>query len=744
MNNNPLKEIAKYLAKNYYDISLYTNRINSEDKNSNLYREKYTTIFSEEYRDLLKDEFNGDPLQQPITRNVVIIGAGATKDGFKEVKMASEFIELIKSKNGIDFNSTIKGHLTEKYDIERDRLRALYTTEAKDSLDFETELRLLTHFYPEQVIRDKITEHYNKRFYPCRVYEILAHLFKHRFIDVIINFNFDEMLDQAIINEMAGSSNFHYIYSDGHCVEKSQYIINGTFRKPIYIKPHGTASHPSTMKFTKEDYYLLPTAMKKQIEDVLSATIRIGQEEKEEARRVDFLNIITVGYAMKSLEVNQILRKLLTTENALKIPIKAKIFHFNIKSEGTRYPYPTSGIREIDDCVVADEGYQRAIFSGDGQTYKNLGHSFEALWNEIMLWFTDNYKPSNINDHLIISKLFHDEENRKRSIDDDIEYFEKRIYAEICISLMRTKDKIDLKQFINEGGGNYYTLYKNEQKKRGNSHHPFYYFFENLGLTNTGSIENQIFELKKIENLRIEDCMLIESTQKHKGTLYKLASEMSKERWYKESFRFSSLRIKPVATKKEQEMSYIDSYSIKNSVQSILTLQVLLEENIKKCSDLVLLSVEDYSIYNWIKTEINALPAERRPRIQTVLSQRWFRTSDHESVRYLPDWYQHQFMFIFLKKEQPQIESNIAGIKGWSIAGDSIFYAKYNFSSGISPIVIPKSSESDNRMLIDQFYLYWLKGFDSQKAQKESIDTSYFYVSKNKFEQLRENWLNSI
>ena len=40
------------------------------------------------------------------------------------------------------------------------------------------------------------------RYYPGLAYEILAHLMKHGFIDAIINFNFDEVLDQAIEDEL--------------------------------------------------------------------------------------------------------------------------------------------------------------------------------------------------------------------------------------------------------------------------------------------------------------------------------------------------------------------------------------------------------------------------------------------------------------------------------------------------------------------------------------------------------------
>ncbi|MBK7939692.1 MAG: hypothetical protein IPJ82_22550 [Lewinellaceae bacterium] len=81
--------------------------------------------------------------------------------------------------------------------------------------DFESYLLLMTKFFREQDVRKALQEMFNVRYAPCLFYEIAAHLFKHRFFDVIINFNFDELLDQSIREEMGVAD--YKIISDGDC-----------------------------------------------------------------------------------------------------------------------------------------------------------------------------------------------------------------------------------------------------------------------------------------------------------------------------------------------------------------------------------------------------------------------------------------------------------------------------------------------------------------------------------------------
>ncbi len=81
---------------------------------------------------------------------------------------------------------------------------------------------------------------------PLLVYELMAHLVKHGFIDHVITFNFDELLDVALPNEL-GDGAFLRIFSGYECVSDRDQ------EKPSLIKIHGTVSSPESMRFTDAD-----------------------------------------------------------------------------------------------------------------------------------------------------------------------------------------------------------------------------------------------------------------------------------------------------------------------------------------------------------------------------------------------------------------------------------------------------------------------------------------------------------
>lgn len=111
-------------------------------------------------------------------------------------------------------------------------------------------------------------------------YELLAHLIKHKFIDNIVTFNFDEVLDRAIDNEL-GSDGFHLVLSD-------QQAIEGLDRqKPRLIKIHGTISIPRTMRFTRGDTGFLP-------EDTINLLDNTNKIDPDKKTKV---NIISLGYS---------------------------------------------------------------------------------------------------------------------------------------------------------------------------------------------------------------------------------------------------------------------------------------------------------------------------------------------------------------------------------------------------------------------------------------------------------------
>ena len=84
----------------------------------------------------------------------------------------------------------------------------------------------------------------------------------------------------------------------------------GRFRAPLYVKPHGTASHKSSMRFTRGDYFLLPENMRQLLLECLTRTdvtmivIGFGMQSEEFSRLIATAaqerNIRMVGYPLDS------------------------------------------------------------------------------------------------------------------------------------------------------------------------------------------------------------------------------------------------------------------------------------------------------------------------------------------------------------------------------------------------------------------------------------------------------------
>jgi hypothetical protein len=123
-----------------------------------------------------------------------------------------------------------------------------------------------------------------------KTYELIAHLLKHRFLDAVINMNFDELLDQSLDDEL-GVGEYQRIVSDRDCVavqtdeQETDYV-------PLYIKLHGTASEPESLRFTRESYYDSPA--------------RVGTVAAE-LFQVPECVIVNVGFGLGSFDLHRLL-----------------------------------------------------------------------------------------------------------------------------------------------------------------------------------------------------------------------------------------------------------------------------------------------------------------------------------------------------------------------------------------------------------------------------------------------------
>ena len=169
------------------------------------------------------------------------------------------------------------------------RLQRVYKLDPKD---FETRLAALSRT-PEvtQRVRKEIANRYGYRHPTILGYELLAHLLKHRFLDAIISFNFDELLDQSLDDEL-GPTGYRRLVSDRDSTGAVKDPDDPDYL-PLYIKLHGTASEPDSLRFTRESYYTLPRNMTDAVETLFDS---------------DRCVVVNVGSAMTGLDLHRLLR----------------------------------------------------------------------------------------------------------------------------------------------------------------------------------------------------------------------------------------------------------------------------------------------------------------------------------------------------------------------------------------------------------------------------------------------------
>jgi hypothetical protein len=185
---------------------------------------------------------------------------------------------------------------------ERERIERIT---AVDPEEFEAQLSAIGQILGgDRRVRTAISELYQVRHPTIKAYELIAHLLKHRFLDAVITMNFDELLDQSLDDEL-GIGEYQRIVSDRDCVavqtdeRELDYI-------PLYLKLHGTASEPESLRFTRESYYDSPA--------------RVGTVAAE-LFQVPECVVVNVGFGLGSFDLHRL----------LAIPDKVQLFDLSMK-----------------------------------------------------------------------------------------------------------------------------------------------------------------------------------------------------------------------------------------------------------------------------------------------------------------------------------------------------------------------------------------------------------------------------
>ncbi|MBL7808575.1 MAG: SIR2 family protein [Saprospiraceae bacterium] len=382
----------------------------------------------EAYREILDKP--GPKHSYPFSRNIVIVGAGASHNACSEIKLAKQAGEHLLGKF-----SKIKDLI----DGEIKNLSSIYQLKEED---FETKLLAINKFYPKE-LKKELKELYDHRYYPNLTYEIIAHLFKHRFIDAIVNFNFDEILDRAIEDELQPYE-YDKIISDGDYDQLDNTSEIG-LKRPIYIKPHGTISHESTLRFTRVDYFGMPHGIESALIELIRAHVNLVNTQVP-------VNLIVIGYNMQSAEFNHILRD--------NLPNNSKIFQLTPEKSIDTTLDEWKDKKEIKYCHSEDFPYSGIQNEPDGKTKPyDLDGVMNQLWKDIEGNFKKQYKPRGIDRHILLAKLLHSDEliSGKEKIH---QYIKDRTYFEFALSMFKYKGFMSVVQLNEDRFGKYLNFYR--------------------------------------------------------------------------------------------------------------------------------------------------------------------------------------------------------------------------------------------------------------------------------------------
>lgn len=481
MNN--LKYLAEQLAINYYNASVVPDNSQVlEDKDSLPDKDK---IFS--------STKENDNLY--FSRNIVIIGAGASKSAYKFSLTANELINKVFVDGEIgeflqkqsnwekflnEFNKVHNVHLTQRkiYDPE-------YLKEQLDKLTFEQAMgmfcSLLGNNRINEIIKNAIDEFGINKFIPCFLYEALAHLFNHRYIDVIVNMNFDEALDNSIEDEM-GASTYYKIIEEEDVIPINLMMDDKRLRVPIYIKPHGVIKKANTYKYTTESYI-------QNSERVIELAKQLFNGDVGNSRgKIKKSNIIFLGYSLGDIDIlNLLFEQFKETLNDRKI----EYFIFDLKPESVKVEL----VKKFDDWITKSGGvdtatkeklkndFKRTVENSycfecassnynepENLTSNELSGYLAKLYKLIQGEFKNPFKPRDLSRHELLTKFF-----PRNKLAEELYYislkpemfFLKRAKFHCLYDFIKFKGKVPIEVLTKDRAGIYYGLYLRTLSEKG-------------------------------------------------------------------------------------------------------------------------------------------------------------------------------------------------------------------------------------------------------------------------------------
>lgn len=263
-----------------------------------------------------------EPLFERKMRCIAIVGAGASAPLHRRGdELASDLERLEGDKDAFE-----------------DELSRLHRVYGLNPNEFETRLAALSRT-PEaaQRVREEIAGQYAYRHPTILGYELLAHLLKHRFLDAVVSFNFDELLDQSLDDEL-GVGGYRRLVSDRDCNDVV-HDPDAPDYLPLYVKLHGTAAEPDSLRLTRDAYYRLPQKLMGEVRGLLESQMTV---------------IANVGSAMTGFDLHRLLR----------IPEELEIYDlsFEALSEDVCGEISNERVHAKQDSIFRGERRNAAVF----------------------------------------------------------------------------------------------------------------------------------------------------------------------------------------------------------------------------------------------------------------------------------------------------------------------------------------------------------------------------------------------
>lgn len=507
-----LAVLANKLTINHFNVAL-----TSENPSGKAARIKmpYDKVLDNSNNGVAAGRVPIDATEFEYTRNIVIIGAKASSAASDQLGKAADAIQLVEERLGIDsILNTAQSKLKSKYlELAMNHLHKMISDtadveEIKQMLRFEGRFALLNHFFTAQDVSSELKSILDYRFIPNHFYEITAHLLKHRFVDVVINFNFDELLDNAIADEM-GKTQYHRIISDMDYENIESLANDNRLRVPVYIKPHGTISNRKSMFYTDQDYLNMSDQMRALMKQVLSGSVGVGPRSRNHVRK---FNIIMVGYEMNDLDMqSMLLNQYLSTEVSSinyfvwgKDPLnkveriadkflatlpekrveEMKQRHDDARKKQASLPN-WNNLRSVEQLHYLEDSInsalEREFFSVGTADLEKAGmnpydQTFAQLFDRVRQNFCDPFVPRSLNRHKYLSLTFDrkfmnreltaimklpDAEQRINSLRSFwTAHFYARVVANGLFEMVKHGGSVDQHAFRNHRNQRYYALYR--------------------------------------------------------------------------------------------------------------------------------------------------------------------------------------------------------------------------------------------------------------------------------------------